>query len=268
MTHTAQTLRVPGATLHYEVRGDGPLIVLVGSPMDARSFAPLADLLASTHTVITLDPRGIHRSRVDDPDQDSLPELRADDVSRLLTHLDKGRAAVFGSSGGAVTALALAQGHSRQVHTVIAHEPPLSDLLEDRESLRAGTEEMIALHLGGDVRGAWRRFLAQANIVLPDPVFDATFGREREPQELADERFFFAHELRPTTRWKPDFDVLRKTATRIVVGIGDDSSGELCDRTSTALAAVLGISPTMFPGGHTGFLEDPARFATRLRAVL
>ena len=30
----------------------------------------------------------------------------------------------------------------------------------------------------------------------------------------------------------------------------------------------LGTEPTMFPGGHTGFAEDPAGFAARLRSVL
>ncbi len=35
-----------------------------------------------------------------------------------------------------------------------------------------------------------------------------------------------------------------------------------------ALAAELGVEPTMFPGDHIGFAEDPAAFATRLRAVL
>ncbi|MFG6202598.1 alpha/beta fold hydrolase [Nonomuraea sp. JJY05] len=55
--------------------------------------------------------------------------MRADDLSRLLTHLDARPATVLGSSGGAVTALALAQARPEQVHTVIAHEPPLLNLL-------------------------------------------------------------------------------------------------------------------------------------------
>src|SRR6266550_8753792 len=70
---TAQTLEVPGAHLYYEVRGRGPLVVLVGAPMDARPFGPLADLLASDYTVLTTDPRGINRSPVNDPSQDSTP---------------------------------------------------------------------------------------------------------------------------------------------------------------------------------------------------
>lgn len=53
----------------------------------------------------------------------STPQLRADDLSQLLIHLDAGLVAVSGSSGGAVTALALTRSHPAQVHTVIAHEP-------------------------------------------------------------------------------------------------------------------------------------------------
>ncbi|MBQ1047515.1 alpha/beta hydrolase [Micromonospora sp. C51] len=264
---TAATLEVPGARLYYEVRGQGPLVVLVGAPMDARSFAPLADLLAADHTVLTTDPRGINRSPVDDRDRDSTPELRADDLFRLLSHFGRGPAAVLGSSGGAVSALALAQIHPEQVHTVIAHEPPLDELLDDRQELREQTEDMIATYLSGDVRGAWAKFLATANIHLPDEVFEAMVG-ERDAQTAADEHFQFAHMLRATTRWQPDVAVLRSAPTRIVVGIGDDSSGQLCDRTSTALAAALGVAPTMFPGGHIGFVEDPERFATRLRVAL
>src|SRR5687767_165277 len=108
-TVTTGTLAVPGARLHYEVRGRGPLVVLVAAPMDADSFAPLAELLAIDHTVLTTDPRGINRSPVDNPDADSTPEHRADDLSRLLAHLDAGPADVLGSSGGAVSVLALAQ---------------------------------------------------------------------------------------------------------------------------------------------------------------
>src|SRR5918998_3358870 len=155
------TLTVPGARLHYEVRGSGPLVVLAGAPMNADAFAPLADLLAADHTVVTTDPRGINRSPLDDPGQDSTPELRADDLARLITHVDAGPAAVFGSSGGAVTALALVQAHPELVRTSIAHEPPFFALLDDRERLAAQNEDLIATYLSGDVLGAWAKFMDQ-----------------------------------------------------------------------------------------------------------
>ena len=265
---TTGTLQVPGARLHHEVRGHGPLVVLAGAPMDARPFAALADLLAAEYTVLTTDPRGIHRSPVQDPEQDSTPHLRAGDLSRLLAHLDAGPAAVLGSSGGAVTALALAQADPGRVHTVIAHEPPLDELLPDREHLHAQTDDIIATYLGGDVLGAWAKFMTQADITLPAGALEHMFGGRRDPQDVADERRWFAHELRPTTHWRPDLAALRSASTRIVVGIGADSAAQECDRASRALAAALGIEPTMFPGGHTGFAEDPTAFAARLRDVL
>ena len=89
-------LRTTGADVYYEVRGDGPGILLVGCPMDATAFAPLADVLAAHHTVITTDPRGINRSSVDDRDQDVTPEMLADDLSQLLNHLGLGPVAIFG----------------------------------------------------------------------------------------------------------------------------------------------------------------------------
>lgn len=265
---TAATLEVPDGRLYYEVRGQGPLVALVAAPMDAAAFAPLADLLAVDHTVLTTDPRGINRSALHDPHQDSTPQLRADDVSRLLAHLDAGPAAVLGSSGGAVTVLALAQAHPERVHTVVAHEPPLLGLLDDREALLAREDDMIATYRAGDRLGAGRKFLANANIQLPEELIQGMFGGEPEPQAAADEHFQYLHMIRRTTRFQPDVATLREGATRVVVGLGEQSAGQICDRTSRALAAAVGGTPTMFPGGHIGFVEDPPAFAARLREVL
>jgi pimeloyl-ACP methyl ester carboxylesterase len=254
--------------LYYEVRGTGPLVVLVGAPMDAGPFGPLADLLAGDYTVLTTDPRGINRSPVDDPDQDSTPEMRADDLSRLVARVDAGPAVVLGSSGGAVSALALVQAHPEQVRVVVAHEPPLIELLPDRFERHAGSEVVIARWLAGDYAGSWRAFLENADIRLPEDVFEAVFGGEPAAQAIADTTYQNTHMLRPTCQWRPDVAALRSVASRVMVGIGEGSAGQVCDRTSRALAAELDIEPTMFPGGHTGFAEDPAGFAARLRPVL
>ena len=265
---TSSTLEIPGATLYYEVRGAGPLVVLVGAPMDARSFAPLADLLATDHTVLTTDPRGINRSPLDNPAEGSTPEQRADDLGRLLVHLGAGPATVLGSSGGAVSVLALAQNHAELVSTVIAHEPPLDELLDDRDQLRARSDDLMATYLGGDVLGAWKKFFEAANIFLPAEALEGMFGGERDPQTVADERFWFEHEMRASIRWQPDLAALRDSGVRIVVGIGEDSTGQHCDRTASALAAELGVKPALFPGDHTGFADQPDVFAARLREVL
>lgn len=260
------TLSRPDATLYFEVRGDGPLVALVGAPMDADAFAPLADVLATEYTVLTADPRGVHRSVLADPATDSTPERRADDLAALVRHVGAGPAAVLGSSGGAVTALALAQRHPDLVRTVIAHEPPLDELLPDRESLRTRTDAMCAAYLAGDVVGAWTEFFAIADLGMPPETIAAWFGGERDPRQVADERFWFAHELRPSVRFVPDAQALRRS--RVVPGIGHASAGQLCDRATRALAALLDVEPVLFPGDHTGFVEDPAAFATALKPYL
>ncbi|MGI5245290.1 alpha/beta fold hydrolase [Dactylosporangium sp. CA-139066] len=261
------TLRVPDATLYYELRGSGPLLALIGSPMGTRFLAPLADLLAADHTVLTTDPRGIGASVLDDPESDSSAEQRADDLARLLEHVDAGPAAVFGTSGGAVNALALVQRHPGLVHTVVAHEPPISEVLEDREERRAAIEDIIATYEAGDVPGAWKKFLVNAGSPPPPPG-QGEGAPPPDPQQVADERYWFRHEMRGTTRYRPDVDALRASGARIVIGLGEDSAGQLLDRTSHAVAALLGGKPVPFPGGHIAFVVDPAGFAPRLREVL
>ncbi|MFC4145257.1 alpha/beta hydrolase [Micromonospora mangrovi] len=265
---TTATLEIPDGVLHYEVRGQGPLVALIAAPMDATAFAPVADVLAADHTVLTTDPRGINRSVLRDPHQDSTPRLRAEDMSRLIDHLDAGPAAVFGSSGGAVTVLALAEAYPDQVHTVVAHEPPLFALMNDRAERIADQEAMIAAYLAGDRLDAGRRFLANVDTWVPEEIIQHLYGGEPDPQTAADEHFQYLHMVRGTTRFRPDVAALRAGRTRVVIGIGEHSTGQFCDRSSRVLARALGCAPTVFPGGHTGFLYDPQAFAARLREVI
>lgn len=268
MHTTISALDLPDVRLHYELRGDGPLIVLIGAPMDADAFAPFADELAGDHTVLTTDPRGIKRSILHDRSQGSPPERRAADLAALIEHVDRGPAVVFGSSGGAVTALALAQSHPDLAPTVVAHEPPLLELLPDRIEQRRRTDELTTAALAGDRVSAWRLFFTQANIPMPEEVLVQWFGGEVDPQHQADEQFWFRYELPASVRWEPDVDALRARARGLVLGIGEESVDQLCERTTTALGARLGIEPTRFPGDHTGFVDHPAEFASRLRTVL
>ena len=107
---TTHTLDVPGARLCYERRGSGPLLLMIGSPMDSTGFAGLASALAGDYTTVTYDPRGIGNSSREDTG-DVTPEQQADDVHRLLTELGSEPAHVFGSSGGAVSGSAQATAY-------------------------------------------------------------------------------------------------------------------------------------------------------------
>ena len=135
------TLRVPGAVLAYDVRdsdsGGHPVLLLIGSPMGASGFAALADQFAD-RTVVTCDPRGTERSqRTDGEPPGSMPREHAEDLRRIIEAVDAGPADIFGSSGGAVNALALAAVHPDLIRTLVAHEPPAARELPDAEIVLA-----------------------------------------------------------------------------------------------------------------------------------
>jgi pimeloyl-ACP methyl ester carboxylesterase len=268
MTHSTHSLAVPGAHLYYEVRGSGPVLAVIGSPMAAGEFARLADALAVRRTVITYDPRGISASTVDDPAQDSTPELRADDVVAILDAVGAESADVFGSSGGAVTGLAMVARHPDRIRTLVAHEPPLLELLPDADEHRAKTDDIVETFHSQGIGAAWMKFMRNAGFDLGGDGAPTGPPGEPSPQDLSNSARFFDHELRPTAGYVPDIAALTVSPARVVVGIGVDSRHLITYRTSNALATLLGSEPVAFPGDHGGFLGLPDEFAKTLDNVL
>jgi pimeloyl-ACP methyl ester carboxylesterase len=270
---TVDTLDVPGAHLRYRVIGSGPVLLLIpGGPADATAFADIAPLLAEDHTVVTYDPRGISHSTRDDNSDDVPVDVQADDAHRLLATLGTAPADVFGSSGGAITGLELVARHSEQVRVLVAHEPPVTELLTDAEAHRASMADVADTYRSAGVGPAMGKFLAHAGIDMgsappkpgpPSPERLATMARMKGNLEL-----FFSHMLHPIVDYRPDETVLQAATTRIVVGAGTTSAGQTAHSAAVALADLLATKATEFPGGHGGFGEEPDAFAATLRAVL
>ena len=89
-----------GCTLHYRLRGEGPLVALTpGGRERGDAVAALADALAARATVLTWDRRNAGASDVwfgGDSEQD----VWADDLSDLIAHLGQGPAWLAGGSAG------------------------------------------------------------------------------------------------------------------------------------------------------------------------
>lgn len=260
-----RTLAAPGATLSYDVLGSGPVLVLIGHPMPADGFRALAAELPD-RTVVLHDPRGTGASTLADPTEVPDPDVLADDLSRVVAAVTDGPVDVLGSSGGAVTALALAAAHPEQVRTVVAHEPPLTVHLPDAEEHRAHGAAVQAAHREHGLAAAMELFAAQAGFA-PDP--DAP--RPPPPSE-GDQRAMtrLVLGLLSVTGYRVDGGAL--PAGRVSIGVGAQSGGELTARTSVATATALGLPLVTVPGGHTGFAPapggDPAAFAAALRRLL
>jgi pimeloyl-ACP methyl ester carboxylesterase len=276
---------VPGGRAYYEVRGSGPLLLVIGQPMTSAGFGPLADVLADDHTVVTYDPHGVGESTVDDPSLAVTPEIEADDLAQIVDALNGERADVFGSSGGAVAALAFAARHPDKVGTVIAHEPPVAELLPDAPYIRAVVDDVENAYRTDGTGAAWGKFVSLVMYdgqVTEDGVPPAAWpppgadgegadaaGLPPEPSEKqrADDELFFLRMLKPFTLYEPPVDVLRSGQPRVVVGVGTASRREVARRSADALAEQLGTSPVIFPGDHGGFMADPEGFATTIRKV-
>ena len=269
---TAHALSVPGARLYYERGGTGPLLLLIGSPMDSTGFTSLASVLSARYTVVTYDPRGTGDSTAEDTDQDVTPELQADDVHRLLAEVGGEPADIFGSSGGAVVGLALVTAHPGQVRTLVAHEPPVIELLPDREQRRADIEDIYDTYRADGPDKAMQKFMAHAGLGYPGAQDESAPRWEPSPEQIARMRastgHFLAYLIRPTTSYRPDIRALQAASTRIVVGAGTTSRGQLANRTAVALATELGTPVVDFPGDHGGFVVLPQQFGRELDRVL
>ena len=271
------TLRVPGAHLYYEVRGSGPVLLMIpGGPADGTGFEGIAGLLADGYTVVTYDPRGLSRSRLDGPPEDQrIVEILADDAHRLLAAVRSEPAFVLGSSGGGLIGLELAARHPEQVHTLVAHESPALGLLPDGARHRAAMQEVYDTYRSVGVGPAMQKFFAAFGLDGgPEP---GNSGPQSEPPPEMREamarmqgnmEFFLAHMLRALTDYDPDIAALKAASTRIVAAVGEASGGQVAHEAGVALAERLGTNAVVFPGGHGGFSSHPVEFAARLHKVL
>ena len=198
--------------------------------------------------------------------------LFADDADRLLDAAGPGQAYVLGSSGGATFGLDLVARYPGRVRTLVAHEPPVSELLPDSARYHALNEQVGETYRSEGTFAALQLFTKGVGFGNEEPPRRA----EQTPEAAAAgarmgaNLELFAGRLIPIIgNYEPDLAALQRSSTRIVVGVGHESTPEqMVYQTAHALAERLGGRPVQFPGGHGGFGSHPDGFAARLREVL
>ncbi|WP_205470918.1 alpha/beta fold hydrolase [Nocardioides sp. SYSU D00038] len=286
-TTTSQTSVVgEGAdAITYDVHGDlasatadRPTLLLIGAPMDAVGFTTLVGLVTD-RPVVTYDPRGAGRNPTGTGPITVAQHV--DDVHRVIEAVGA-PVDLLGSSGGAVTALALAATHPRDVRRVVAHEPPAADPLPDRDRVLAVCRDLVATYDAAGEGPAMAKFIAfvmhegevpadYLDRPAPDP---AMFGMSADDDGVR---------TNPLIRNMPDInahpidaDALRALGDRLVLGVGATSGEILPARGARAVAALVGARVVEFPGGHNGFsggeygqpAGEPEAFAETLLGLL
>ncbi|MGW0245362.1 alpha/beta fold hydrolase [Nocardia goodfellowii] len=284
---TTHQLEVPGATLTYDVHGplptaDGrPPLLMIGLPMDASGFATLASYFTD-RTVVTYDPRGLGRSVRSDGQVDNVPAVHAADVHAVIEALGAGPVELFASSGGAIVALALVTAHPEAVTTLVAHEPPMLTMLPDAEAAARAADGYRDAYAAKGFGAGMAAFIAMTSWQgeYTDDYFAASaadpalFGLPVEDDGARDHPLL-SQRSRPVLAYRPDIAALTAASTRIVLGYGEESTGTVTERTSTAIAHRLGHKPVLFPSHHGGFTGpesgypgEPEAFARVLHEVL
>jgi hypothetical protein len=168
------------------------------------------------------------------------------------------------------------------VRTLVAHEPPAAQVLPDREQALAAVVGIHRTHERDGFGPAMARFIALTGLRGEVPA-DFADRPVQDPAELglptADDGsrddVLFGQNIMAGTHYQPDFEALGAASTRIVVGVGAESEGELAHRAGAAVAERLGTKAVTLPSHHGGFLGgeygwggDPDAFAVTLRQVL
>ncbi|HEX5505727.1 MAG TPA: alpha/beta hydrolase [Thermomicrobiales bacterium] len=259
---------VEGASLYYEVRGQGPTLLMIpGGGGDAGYYTPVADLLADEYAVITYDRRGNSRSTRDDR-RDLVVAEQSADARSLIDALGAAPAAVFGNSAGAVIALDLAARFPAGLATVGAHEPPILAVLPDAAEQRAFFDRVSAIYQQQGWYPAWEVFETaigqeERDPAAGGPVDQATFDRLAGNLDS-----MLGRELRPTIAFTPDIGRIKESGARVILAGGRKSRDYFYYRTATILAERLGAEFVEFPGHHNAYLDHPAAFAATLRHLL
>lgn len=278
------TVEVPGAVLTYDVREPEkssehlPLFIF-GSPMAASGFEHLVSYFTD-RVVITYDPRGAERSTLATGGTVT-GEVHGEDMHAVVEAVGLGPVDAFGSSGGAAFALHWIVGFPGEVRTLVAHEPPLSTILEDAQMAARVSQDIVATYQREGYGPALAKFIQfimhtgplpadYLDRPAPDP---AVFGLPTEDDGSRDDPLLSRNlAMAP---FEPDLAALRASAVRIVPAVGAKGQGGLAWRSGEALARELGVEPVVFPGDHGGFTvspmspdNDPSAFADKLREVL
>ena len=264
------TLSVPGAEIHYETVGEGPLLVLIaGAQGSAMVYQAVAQRLKDRFTVLTYDRRGFSRSMLDgEQDYDRRLETDAQDVAHLIEHAGKGPAIVFGSSSGAIVALTVLAQHPEVVDTLVAHEPPACRLLPDATARIAENYAIYDKYKAEGISAAMQDFAPRWLAASDRKMLAAAAQSPAGPQIAKNMTYWFEHELRQYPAVTLDMPALQDRSAKVCLVAGEEMRDYPPYSAASALAQQLGLGLSELPGGHIGYSTQTEAFALALIEVL
>lgn len=258
-------LEVNGTDIYYEVRSDGPSVLLImGATGDGGVFETFADLLADEFTVVTYDRRGNGRSPRPAGWDTTSPEEQADDAAALVGALGLTPTAVFGTSSAGIFALAMLIRHPESVRGAILHEPALFSLFDDPQGARDRVSALVreGMEAGGQPE-AFERFI---RFVAGNENWERLDPGIRERLRASSETYF-TNEIGRFDSYVPEDEALAAITAPVQLVVSEDSMPDFA-QAADKLADRLGVEITRTPGTHFPYLDHPGELAQTVRPFL
>jgi pimeloyl-ACP methyl ester carboxylesterase len=249
--------------LYYHVTGNGFPLVLVsgGSGMDSRQWDLIAPELVKSYRVIRYDPRGIGKS-----DNPTAVYSDADDLARLLDHLELKRVGLIGLSSAGGFVLEFAIQYPDRITGLIAAAPfipgfEFSDAMRERltqfnQAVEKGREPFL------------EKMLADPHFI-PAPLNSSIriFAREVMGYNFdkgADFDITLPIQLSP-----PLIQQLSNISSPVLLLAGELDHPEVLRRNKYLLARIeLAEEKIIENSGHNGPLENPDAFLMAVKSFL
>jgi pimeloyl-ACP methyl ester carboxylesterase len=256
---TTGILKVSGAELYYETKGEGPVLLMIpGANGDHFIFTPIREILSKTFTVVTYDRRGFSGSKlVGEQDYTQRINTDANDAASLIKHLTSEPAYVFASSSGALVSLQLMCLHSDLIEALIPHEPTALKYLPDGEKWKVAVQEIYDIYTKEGQGPAKEKFV---NELIPNTK-DGEFMKAGNGPETPNTTYWFKYEVRQYPSTDFDTNKLEENKDKILFCVGRDSVNTMPAWPVTNLAKQFGTEVLSVPGGHLGYALHPAEFA-------
>lgn len=283
-------LGVPGASLYYETKGQGPLLLCIsGADGSCEIWRAFADCLKDKFTVVMWDRkrdtrtvqeersqltyqpgRGFSRSYLNGAQgYEHRLETDADDAARIIQHLAPNElATVIGNSAGAIVALKLLVRHPDIIRTLIPYEPPLASILPDAEDLRKQHQEVYNVYRRSGMHPAFENFaeVTKADQAMVVRASDPRLG----PYQFSNTQYWFEREFMfyPFAPFSVESE-LKPLKDKLMPVVGELSSREPYQyRANATMAEAFGLDLVHLPGEHVGHATHPKNFAEELLSAL
>lgn len=258
-------IRVDDIEMAYKIFGSGPPILLINgysAPLDF--WDPLLiSKLASNHTVITFDNRGIGNTSLGNK-QFSIPQF-ARDTTGLMDALEINRADILGWSMGGMVAQELAISNPDKVNKLIIYAsicggnesvPPKNEVINEFSNQTENTTQRLEKFLPLLFPEQWR-------IDNPNLMLELPRSTEISPIKT------LGLQMEAITSWEGTCDRLKNITNPTMVLVGTDDVITVPENSMLMASKITGSwLIQMEGGGHAVMMQYPEKFGSIIDVFL